>query len=665
MRLRDLSRAGVGEIALLLAFTLIYAATLDTGLQPYELHGGDLITHQYAQVQARPSNAPGYPLYTMGGWLWFHGWRALIRLVNPLPNPMPILSSYSTIWAILSLWLLVRIIRRLTRTADRPTGNWPLALLLTAFYGVTYFFWYYATTTEQYSSAIAHTLAILHLYLLWREAPEQRWRLYALAFLSGLSLAHMLTVALIVPGLVTVVLLHSPYILRRPRIIIGAVAAAALPLTAYLYVYLRGAAHPEWWGAGDWTSVQEWFWAFVSTSQGREELMWAFEPGRPFLGGGFPELIWQELSWPLLLIGLIGITGFDRRLRFLLYSTLGFYLIFCWAYRFGNWFQVILPAYPLILLGIVPPVERLQRAANALNVPWQQRALTVAPLILLGIAFIWRVDQSLPRADSRYRPEDTALTRAGQLLADPIPPQAGLFAPVDDALALTYLTQIWQIRPDLTVASRYQAEDLLARGQVLFATWESVPTLFAEIPNGDQLAVQGFGTEWVQLRFPNTTPPLEGIHTTAPPITRIDQPIAPGLTLGGYAAGRSPSGAPIHPPAPPGVDVTLFWELDSGVWPADLSISVRPLRGDSLIPGSDGQPIQQDRPRPVHGLWRDRSEPVTVADGYRLPMAQPADRLLVVIYTVEAGGFRNLAEISLSLPEFDPPENQNRPPQTE
>src|SRR5690606_33905522 len=176
------------------------------------------------------------------------------------------LSSYSTIWAVLSLWLLVRITRRLTHTADRPTGNWPLALLLAGFYGVTYFFWYYATTTEQYSSAIAHTLAILHLYLLWREAPEQRWRLYALAFLSGLSLAHMLTVALIVPGLVAVVLLQAPTMLRRPRLIIGAVAAAALPLAAYLYVYLRGAAHPEWWGAGNWTSVQEWFWAFVSTA---------------------------------------------------------------------------------------------------------------------------------------------------------------------------------------------------------------------------------------------------------------------------------------------------------------------------------------------------------------------------------------------------------------
>ena len=94
-------------ILLVVVAALVYAATLDTGLQPYELHGGDLITHQYAQVQARPSNAPGYPLYTMGGWLWFHGIRRLAQLPGAGPvNPIPILSSYSTLWALLAIWLL-------------------------------------------------------------------------------------------------------------------------------------------------------------------------------------------------------------------------------------------------------------------------------------------------------------------------------------------------------------------------------------------------------------------------------------------------------------------------------------------------------------------------------------------------------------------------------
>lgn len=650
MRARLPHTALLGEWLLLLTFALLYAATLDTGLQPYELHGGDLITHQYAQVQARPSNAPGYPLYTMGGWLWFHGWRSLLRLGGGLPNPMPILSSYSTVWALFSLWLLMRIVRRLTRTPDQPQGNWPLALLLTAFYGVTYFFWYYATTTEQYSSAIAHTLAILYLYLCWREQTQRLSLLYALAFLCGLSLAHMLTVALIVPGLVAVVLVQAPWMLRRPRIVITAAAAAALPLVSYAYVYLRGAHHPEWWGAGDWSSPQAWFWSFVSTAQGREELLWAFEPGRPFSANGFPELIWQELSIPLLLLGLVGILGFDRRLRFLLVSTLLFYLGFCWAYRFGNWFQVILPAYPLILLGIVPPVERWRAWVVRRAGPDRRSFLAAAPLVLLGLALVWRVDQSLPRADSRHRPEDTALTRAAQLLAEPLPAHAGLFAPVNDALALAYLTQIWQIRPDLAVVSSAQATDVLAAGRPLFATWEAVPTLYAEMPQGDLLAVQGFGAEWVQLAAPaqlTADTALSGATNTTSLL------VTPGLSLTGYTAQPAPGGAPANAGASPDLDVTLFWRVASGVWPAELAASVRPLRDGSSLLDASGSPIQQDRTRPVHGLWRDLAEPqaVLIADGYRLPRSRSAQELLVIVYTSGADGFHNLAEIRLPVPQ--------------
>ena len=86
-RLRSASVASLAGWLLLVIAAIVYFATLDTGLLPRELEGGDLITHQYAQVQARPGNAPGYPLYTMGGWLWFHGWRSLSALFgNATPN---------------------------------------------------------------------------------------------------------------------------------------------------------------------------------------------------------------------------------------------------------------------------------------------------------------------------------------------------------------------------------------------------------------------------------------------------------------------------------------------------------------------------------------------------------------------------------------------------
>jgi len=194
-------------------------------------------------------------------------------------------------WALLALWLLYKILCWITRTTQWPNGNWPLAWLGTLFYSVTYFFWYYATTTEQYSSAVAHTLAIVYFGLKFLDGTRARAdesgeksafipvhprpntkQLYILAFLCGLILAHMLTVAFIVPPLLLVIFWQMPWLLSRIKVVVTSIVVAATPLISYIYVYLRGAAHPEWRG-GEWASGQgntwDWFWWFLSTPQGR------------------------------------------------------------------------------------------------------------------------------------------------------------------------------------------------------------------------------------------------------------------------------------------------------------------------------------------------------------------------------------------------------------
>ncbi|MEZ4664173.1 MAG: DUF2723 domain-containing protein [Caldilineaceae bacterium] len=631
-------------LVLLLALALLlYLFTLDNGFLPRELEGGDLITHQYAQVQARPSNAPGYPLYTMGGWLWFHGLRGLVRLAgDPLPNPIPILSSYSTLWALAAIGLFYVILERLSG------GRWWLAWLVSAFYAVTYFFWYYATTTEQYSSAVAQTLAIVYLYGRWREGDATANRtFYGLVLLCGLALAHMLTVALIVPPLVLVVLWQSPPLLRSARTVVGAIVVALLPLVSYLYVYVRGAAHPEWWGRGDWRTAHEWFWAFLSTAQGREELSWGLEAGRPFWGGGFPAMMWQELSIPLFALGLIGIAVLGRRMAVLLYGTLLFYAAFCWAYRFGNWYQVILPAYPLILLGLAGWSNLLARRLSA----QANRRVQIAAAILLCVAIGWRAQASWPAADSRNRPDDTALPHAGLLIAQPLPPNAALFAPVRDALALQYLIDIWGIRPDLRVVSSKQAAELLQENRPLFATVEAAPTLLDELPPNFGVQLQDQSADWV--RFDNAAQP--GAAET--PAVVLDETALPGVVLAGFsfvAAPANPTGSAAPAPA---LDLILFWQLADGVWPEGVSISVRPTAQGNFIAAPTGEPnqiVQQDRRRPVHGLIA-LSTPAAngqlIADAYRLPLAQPArvDGVRVILYRKSNGGFENVADLVFPL----------------
>ncbi|MCB9157781.1 MAG: DUF2723 domain-containing protein [Caldilineaceae bacterium] len=634
---------------------LLYLLTLDNGFLPRELEGGDLITHQYAQVQARPSNAPGYPLYTMGGWLWFHGLRGLLRLAGePLPNPIPLLSSYSTLWAIVALWLFYLVLYRLSQ------GRWWLAWLISAFYAVTYFFWYYATTTEQYSSAVAQTLAIVYFYLRWRQGhATANGAFYVMVLLCGMALAHMLTVALIVPPLVLVVLWQSPQLLRRARTVVGAVLVALLPLTSYLYVYVRGAAHPEWWGRGDWHTASQWFWSFLSTAQGREELSWGLEAGRPFWGGGFPQMMWQELSIPLFALGLLGILFLGRRMAVLLYGTLFLYAAFCWAYRFGNWYQVILPAYPLILLGLTGWSQLLDRRLSAPA----NRYVQAAAALLLCVAIGWRAQSSWPAADSRNRPDDTALPHAGMLIAQPLPSAAALFAPVQDALALQYLIDIWHIRPDLRVVSSRQAAAILQENGLLLTTVEAAPTLLDELPAPLAVQLQDQSADWVRVNNAAHPGAMEA------PAVVLDEAALSGVVLAGYSFAPTPVN-PIAPQsASPAMDLMLYWQLADGVWPEGVSISVRPTLNGKLIrvpqgapnqgesnQGESNQIVQQDRPRPVHGLAKLSApflQQQLVADAYRLALAEPApagvDGVSVILYQKKDGGFENVAELAFPL----------------
>jgi hypothetical protein len=680
-RLRSAAAARLAGWILLLAAGILYLATLDTGLMPRELEGGDLITHQYAQVQARPSNAPGYPLYTMGGWLWFHGLRSLINLLGePLPNPLPILSSYNTLWALIALWLLYRILLRLSPSSHWPAGHWPLAWLITAFYATTYFFWYYATTTEQYSSAIAQTLAIVYVCLLWQDAhmrgcAEAHMRdgarasqtsengvtsahlLLLLAFLCGLSLAHMVTVAMIVPPLLVVVLWSEPQLVRRPLVVLGAVAAAALPLLSYIYVYVRGGSHPEWWGEGEWASASEWFWSFILTAQGQEELSWGMESGAPFFANGFPELIWQELSLPLLVLGLVGIVFFstraapraeggarlpvgrDSRLAFLLYGTLFLYLILCWVDRFGNWFQVILPAYPLVLIGLLPVGQWMTQRLGR----WVP-LLSALPFLLLISAIVWRIDASLPAADSRYRPEDTALVQPALLLDQPLPYGAVIFAEKDEALGLDYLINIWGIRPDLRVVSSPQASDVLNQNGIVLATWTSVSLLRAEVEVAAPLHLEAVTPDWVALH-----PAEDWAHPA--PLAPLARAVGEGITLVGYSLQSAPTGAPVLSGVDPALDLTLYWQVDPDAQPQDWSVSVRPLHGGSLITRADGSSIQQDSAGPVHGLrpFSGLRPHEIIADSYRLPSTTYPDGIQIVLYRQLQDGFENLAVVEWPL----------------
>jgi hypothetical protein len=609
-------------LLLLLAAATLYLFTLDNGLRPGELVGGDLITHQYAQVQARPSNAPGYPLYTMGGWLWFRLGRLIL---GPNANPIPILSSYSTLWGLVALGLLYVLIVEATDRGDG--GNRWVAFLASGFYAVTYFFWYYSVTTEEYASAVAWTLAVYWLVFRWQRARKEAY-LLGIALLAGVGLAHILTVLIVIPALLWFVLSEEPRLLRRPRLIALAIGLAALPLLSYAFVYVRVAQHPEWRGSGLWSSTWQWFWSFISTQQGRSELTWSWTP---FLTADFPRLIIQEMTLPILLLGLAGLAWLGRRRAALLYASLAIYLVFCWIDRQGNWFQVIIPAYALLALGLGLFADRLWRLKD-------RRALRAAVILVLVALIAGRGTMAYAGANERNRPEDSGLVPGWTILADNPPRDMAILGTLQEEAALNYLTQIWGIRPDIQAVSSDQARTILnSRSRPLAVTVAALPLIGTEVsPNAHYSAL---GRSLIGLTSAPLLPEMPTLTSDDPAgIQPWRYSFGDGLQLtGGRVDRNQATGETV---------VRLLWLVQEKPQ-IDWSVSVRLTQGGTEIG-------QTDQAHPVAGAYPTTrwSPGETVVDAYalRLPAAARPDGATVILYRRSAGGaFVNLGVARLSI----------------
>jgi hypothetical protein len=281
-------------------------------------------------------------------------------------------------------------------------------------------------------------------------------------------------------------------------------------------------------------------------------------------------------------------------------------------------------------------------------------------VLLLLLAIAWRVSASLPAANSRNRPEDTALNRARLLLTDPPPAGTGLFAAVDDALALQYLTRIWGISPGLTVLGVNDSADYLEHGRLVAVTPDALTTLLDELPDTPHPTIRSAGADWLLLTYDHT-PPDRIREALGRPDNETAIEAATGVRLIGYEIKRDP--AQNEWALPESLRVLLYWQVETD-WPDGVSISVRPLAGGSFLPtqpeGDQPQAIvQMDRPRPAYGYFMrgdttgDMKSDLIVTDGYRFELPpgtlDQVDAVLLILYRATADGFENLAEITLNL----------------
>ncbi|MDH4209230.1 MAG: DUF2723 domain-containing protein, partial [Anaerolineae bacterium] len=478
---------GAGVILLSL---ILYLATLDNGLEPWQLGGGDLITHQYAQAELRFANAPGYPLYTVLGWVWFQVGRAVLW---PWFNPTEILSLFSTIWGLSTLAVLYVLLLEVT------DDNWAVAGLTTVFYATTFFFWSYSVMSEEYAAAVLQTALLILFAFRWDRTRDDKYILL-LALSVGLALANLITVLLAVPALLFFIIKGEPKIVARGRLLTKSALLVVLPLFSYGYIYLRGAQHPEWWGEGRWGSTWEWFMDFMTIPQGRGELSWS-------IGGWGPEPLTHlvtELTPVGLVAGLVGLALLGWRRGGLLYGIILGYVPFIYLDRFGNWFQAVMPLYLIGAVGIGVVADRAWR-----RFPGWPRALVMVGLLALTINRLW---VNFPDADQRDKPVDTALVEGKAILADSPPEGAIISGSHQENLSLNYLVRIWGERRDVRVAITDDFLELWGSGQEnLFLTRESAAFVLPELGGRPYLSSAGLRLIAVQHDPLQEAPPTDGL----------------------------------------------------------------------------------------------------------------------------------------------------------
>ncbi|MBI1800931.1 MAG: DUF2723 domain-containing protein [Chloroflexi bacterium] len=620
----------------------------------------DLITHHYAQATLRFANAPGYPLFTIVGWLWFQA----SALLAPWFNPIQRLSLYSTLYAIPALALLYSLLikiqlpasppapspdLRLSRSGEGAGGEVVLiAVCATLFFAFTRYFWHYSVSTENYTSATLQIQLMILLALRWQERRNERTLLW-LAFVCGLSLAHQVTVALAVPAFIVFVLGQQPDTLRKPRLIFKTALVAFAPLLSYAYVYWRGAEHPEWRGQGQWPSAWAWFVDFVSTKQGQHTL------GLGWLWEGIPRdmlrLVTNELTLPVLVGGLIGLCLLPRWRAGLLLGMIAVFAPFLYIDRDGNWYETIIALYPLWVIGIVVLANRVLRVSAfrvgtmreavktheratrqrppgltnrwLLPAAWLKAAL-VASFALLALT---KLMDNYPIENHRDRPDATGLAPGWALLADAPAQGAWVAGTYAENLALDYLTQIWGVRPDVKRLSATLAASKL--GEPLYVSRSAMPLAQDTLPASARLSAQGLNLIAVKTEISADPPPSARL---------VGQTVGPGLELAGYEVFRDAE----H------LDLALYWRATRPM-ALDLAISLRPLNGGQLL-NAEGQPIVIDSLHPVGGFY-----PTTrwltgeiVRDDYALP-AEGAEQARVVVYRALAGGYENFGDALIPL----------------
>ncbi|MGL4649034.1 MAG: protein O-mannosyl-transferase family, partial [Caldilineaceae bacterium] len=224
--------AGALALGLLLLAYLPLLQTIPNGSEHYfMIDAGETQTVLNLWGTLHPT---GYPLYVMSGAPLVAVFRALGVGAAAAPGLLSLVTMLGALAGVYAVAL---------RLTNRP---WVSAAATVAF-GLTRTAWVHAEIAEIYALGLLQ-LVLLFLIALWPRRPEtDARRLYALALLGGLAVAHHRAAALAIPALVYLmwpVLTASPRAL--PKRLLVCLALGLLGFLPYLWLPLRAQAGAPW-----------------------------------------------------------------------------------------------------------------------------------------------------------------------------------------------------------------------------------------------------------------------------------------------------------------------------------------------------------------------------------------------------------------------------------
>jgi hypothetical protein len=503
-------------------------------------------------------------------------------------------------------------------------------------------------------------------------------RLYALAALLGLALAHHRTILLLVPALALFLLLVErrvfcraallgPEYPERPRWLQIAGRPAVLlavcllsPLLLYLYLPLRGHV-----GSLDGTYQDTWagFWRWVLASDygvflGQNPL--ARELNAAFYG----ELFWRQFGPVGLALALLGVLSLLRRpttsrsrprFRVLALTGLAFLtcVLFAVVYRVPDVEVFIIPAFLLVAVwfgaGLDYAVDLLQPRGPSLGLR-RFMALCLVAVLLAGlfqpllIAIRTYPDVDLSR---HWIVHDFGLYALDQ----PFPADSTVVGLGGEMTLMRYLQETTGRRPDLDTvvaneepARRQAVEEALARGESLFLT-RPLPGLTSDHTLDAVIGLIDVGGHLETLMR---------VDGPDPAVADLPRPAGlepvPGLELLGY--GMRQHGDHWQTWA----RLRLWWQAPAGLdEPFKISARLLDVEGQKVA-AVDAEPVAGAYPTTA---WRPGE---VVADAYEIPLPAglpPGDYTpLVIVYDPATGAERGralLAPVSLEGNPARPP----------